>query len=637
VCGIAGFTHSHSPNVKARIGEAVATLIHRGPDQQGTYQSESVALGAARLKIVDLHTGDQPIVSQDGDAVIVFNGEIYNHRELRRELESFGSKFRSDTDTETVLEAFRKWDVDCFARLRGMFAIAIWIQSRRRLILARDRLGIKPLYVAKVGRDVLFGSEMKAIFVHPQVTRHLCREGLDCFLSMNYVPCPLTLVQGIRKLQPGHWLEWRDGITVTDRFWKLPFRPKARWTIESAKEQLEVLLRESVREHLVSDVPLGIWLSGGLDSSTILHYAADASRVPLRTFSITFEGREFDESAYIRRVVQAYGTRHEQLDLTSDLASPDLLEEFVHYSDDPNGDAGAVPAWYLSKLTRRHATVALSGEGADELFGGYLTHRADILAKRCRRAPGRLIRAASDIAGRITASDEKIGLEYKLKRFLRGVQYAAECSHVFWNGSFGDCEKQRLLKSSVQGGMKSILRELKAAGDDLKANLWFDQSYFLPDDILAKVDRVSMAHSLEVRPPFLDHRIVEFAASLPSSLLISGSRQKVILRELMKGKLHPSILSRKKIGLDIPVHQWLRGHLRALLMDTLASGLSAHSDLFVRSEIERCRDRHLGKSENLGYNLWGLMILFLWMRKWKIQTATTTAAAAVHGGALSPM
>jgi asparagine synthase (glutamine-hydrolysing) len=586
---------------------------------------------------MDLHGGDQPIVSQDGDTVIVFNGEIYNHQELRRELEGFGSKFQSSTDTETVLEAFRKWDVQCFGRLRGMFAMAIWTESKRRLILARDRLGIKPLYVAEIGRDVLFGSEMKTIFVHPQVTRKLCREGLDCFLSMNYVPCPLTLVEGIKKLQPGHWLEWRDGSTATESFWKLPFRSDGRWTIDSAKERLDVLLRDSVREHLLSDVPLGVWLSGGIDSSTILHYAAEASRLPLRTFSITFEGRTFDESAYIRQVAQAYGTQHEQLDLTADLASADLLEDFVHYSDDPNGDAGALPVWYLSKLTRQSATVALSGEGADELFGGYLTHRADILAKRFRRAPGVLVRATCKVAERMAASDEKIGLEYKLKRFLKGVQFSAERSHVFWNGTFSDREKQRLLRCTVQGGLASVLRELRAAGDDLKANLWFDQRYFLPDDILAKVDRMSMAHSLEVRPPFLDHRVVEFAASLPAKFLISGPRQKVILRELMKDKLHPLILNRKKIGLDIPVHQWLRGHLRPLLLDTLASGLLEHSDLFVRSEIERCLDRHLSKSENLGYNLWGLMILFLWMKKWKIQTAATSAAAVVHGGALSPI
>jgi asparagine synthase (glutamine-hydrolysing) len=518
-----------------------------------------------------------------------------------------------------------------------MFALAIWTQSKRRLVLARDRLGIKPLYIAEVGRDLLFGSEMKTIFVHPQVSRNLCSEALDSFLSLNYVPCPLTLVDGIRKLQPGHWLEWRDGVTKRESFWKLPFRSERRWTIESAKEQLDNLLRDSVREHLLSDVPLGIWLSGGIDSSSILHYAAEASSVPLKTFSITFQGRSFDESRYVRQVAEAYGTCHEELDLTADVASADLIEEFVHYADDPNGDAGALPVWFLSKLTRQSATVALSGEGADELFGGYLTYRADVLAKRLRQAPGTLLRAASRIAERMTASDEKIGLEYKLKRFLRGVQFGAARGHVFWNGTFSDCEKRRLLQSEGQSGLASVMRELQAAGDDLKANLWFDQKYFLPDDILAKVDRISMAHSLEVRPPFLDHRIVEFAASLPTEYLLRGSRQKVILRELMKNKLNPLILNRKKIGLDIPVHQWLRGHLRPLLLDTIASGLREHSDLFVRSEIESCLDRHIRKSENLGYNLWGLMILFLWMRKWKIQTAAASAATAVHGGALTPI
>ena len=638
MCGIAGFTHSNSSTSRARIEDAIASLVHRGPDQQGFFRSDFVAMGAARLKIIDLKAGDQPIISADGDVVIAFNGEIYNNIELRNELLRLGHKFRSDTDTETVLEAFREWDLDCFGRFRGMFAVALWTESRRRLVLARDRLGIKPLYVAQPGRHILFGSEMKTILLHPEIERTLSPQGLDCYLALNYVPSPWTLVDGVEKLRPGYWLEWIDGKTRSETYWKLPLTSPGNWNLNSAREELDILLQQSVREHLISDVPLGVWLSGGIDSSTILHYATKASSRPLKTFSVTFNGRSFDESAYIKQVADIYGTEHQQLNIDEDLALPDTVEEFAYYCDDPNGDAGAVPVWYLSELTKGSATVALSGEGADEIFGGYLTYRADEIARQVRRSPRRLLQVAGQLAEKLPVSDEKIGIDYKLKRFLAGAQMTPERAHVFWNGTFSDSEKQSLLNAPSPSGLNGILSDLQAAGTGLKAFLWFDQKYFLPDDILAKVDRISMAHSLEVRPPFLDHRIVEFAASLPAKLLVDGSRQKVILKETMKDKLPSAVLRRKKIGLDIPAHQWLRGPLRPLLLDTLASGLLEHSALFRRNAIEHAVDQHLNREKNLGYNLWGLMILFLWMRKWKIQAVPALRAKhAVSGGSFTPI
>ncbi|HEX7284774.1 MAG TPA: asparagine synthase (glutamine-hydrolyzing), partial [Candidatus Angelobacter sp.] len=314
MCGIAGFTHSKWSAAPDRIQRAATTLLHRGPDQQGVFESKTVALAATRLKIIDLDAGDQPIISQDGDAVIVFNGEVYNHSELRRELEDLGHHFRSRCDTEVVLHGFLEWDLECFSRLRGMFAFAIWSESRQRLVLCRDRLGIKPLYIAHHGTDIVFGSELKAIFVHPEIPRNLSLSGLDCYLSMNYVPCPWTLVEGITKLPPGHWLEWRDGQVRSGHYWELPLGTR-NVTMESAKEKLDALLRQSIREHLLSDVSLGVWLSGGVDSSAILHYAATESAAKLKTFSIVFGGRSFDESAYIREIVDRYQTDHEQVDL----------------------------------------------------------------------------------------------------------------------------------------------------------------------------------------------------------------------------------------------------------------------------------------------------------------------------------
>jgi asparagine synthase (glutamine-hydrolysing) len=630
LCGIVGFTHKSWVPDSGRIRSAVATLIHRGPDQQGVFQSSLCSVGAARLKIIDLRSGDQPILSDDGDVAIVFNGEIYNHPELRRELEQLGHQFHSHCDTETVLRAFLEWDTACFARLRGMFAIALWTKSTKRLVLARDRMGIKPLYFARRGDDLFFGSELKAILIHPEIERRLSLEGLDCYLSLNYVPCPWTLVEGIEKLPPGQWLEWRDGKVSSDSYWRLPMGVVRDRTLESAREELDALLKQSIREHLISDVPLGMWLSGGIDSSTILHYAATESSSQIKTFSISFQGRSFDETAYIREVAQRYQTDHEELDLNADVDLQGAIEAFAYYSDEPSADAGALPVWFLSKLSRTKTTVSLSGEGADELFGGYLTHRANRLAALARRLPQGARQFALDALRVWPVSDEKISLEYQLKRFLEGSLMTPERAHVYWNGTFSEAQKRALLYSELPPALNSILGELRdrtvarsGANDDLAPYLWFDQRYFLPDDILNKADRMSMAHSLEVRPPFLDHRIVEFAASLPASLKIRGSRQKVLLKELMRDKLPPSVLRRKKVGFDIPAHDWLRGCLRSLMMDVLLDGSSEHAKLFRRDVIETYIRQHLERRINVGYHLWGLMVLFLWMKKWGIQAAAS--------------
>jgi asparagine synthase (glutamine-hydrolysing) len=621
LCGIVGFTHKNWAPGPGRIQSAVATIIHRGPDQQGVFEGDIVSLGATRLKIIDLDTGDQ-------DSVIVFNGEIYNHLQLRAELEARGHRFCTRTDTETVLHAFLEWDTACFSRLRGMFAIAIWTASKKRLVLARDRMGIKPLYIALRGEDLLFGSELKTIFIHPEVDRHLSPAALDCYLSLNYVPCPFTMVEGIEKLPPGHFLEWRDGKMRAESYWKLPLpNPQAR-TLESAQEELDSLLQQSVREHLLSDVPLGVWLSGGVDSSTILHYAANASPSKLKTLSISFRGRSFDESSYIREVASQYGTDHEQFDLNPEVNLQDAIQEFAHYADEPNADAGALPVWFLSKMSKTKVTVTLSGEGADELFGGYLTYRANLLSKKARGLPCFALRLALAGLRPWPVSDEKISFEYKVKRFLEGSLMTPERAHVYWNGTFSDAQKRDLVNGQLPGSLQHILGELREAssgGDDVSPYLWFDQKYFLPDDILSKVDRMSMAHAVEVRPPFLDHRIVEFAATLPASFKIRGARQKFVLKKLMENKLPPSVLRRSKVGFDIPAHEWLRGPLRPLLLDTIRSVGPEHSQFFKQSGLEGVINRHLERRENMGYHLWGLLVLFLWMKRWRIQTAPFSA------------
>jgi asparagine synthase (glutamine-hydrolysing) len=623
MCGIAGFTHARRA-APGRIEDAVASIVHRGPNQQGVFESEAVSLGAARLKIIDIEGGDQPIVSSDGDTVIVFNGEIYNHLELRRELEQRGHRFRSRSDTETVLNAFLEWDTECFSRLRGMFAVALWRESERRLVLARDRMGIKPLYIARRGDDLYFGSELKAILVHPEIERWLSLDGLDCYLSLNYVPAPWTLVEGIEKLLPGQWMEWQRGAIRTDSYWVLP-HGKEDWTPETAEAELDRLLKQSVREHLLSDVPLGVWLSGGLDSSSLVHYAAEVSSSRLKTFSITFHGRSFDEAGYARQVADAYGTDHTELDLNPEQDLLGAIGELAYYCDEPNADSGALPVWFLSRLTKATVTVALSGEGADELFGGYLMQRASLLASKVRRLPPPLLRAMLAIAKRWPVSNDKIGFEYKLKRFLEGCQMPASRAHVYWSGTFDDAERRSLVHPALPSALDSVLSDL--AGEHLQDFLHFDQNYFLPDNILTKVDHTSMAHAIEVRPPFLDHRVVEFANSLPASMKIQGSRQKVILRNRMRGKLPPEILNRKKIGFDIPTHDWFRGPLRPLLEEAVAFASAEHSGFFQISKIEADVQAHLDRRANLGYHLWGLMTLFFWMKRWKIQTRASVGPA----------
>ncbi|HEX4229794.1 MAG TPA: asparagine synthase (glutamine-hydrolyzing) [Bryobacteraceae bacterium] len=619
MCGIVGFTHRKRRMSPERIERALELLSHRGPDRQAAFESHLISLGATRLKILDLEAGNQPMTSRDGDTVIAFNGEIYNHLELRPELERLGFEFHSHTDTETVLNAFLAWDVECFAKMRGMFAVALWTESRNRLVLARDRMGIKPLYFTHQGNELYFASELKAILVHPEIERNLSLAALDSYLSLNYSAGSQTLIEGIEKLRPGYWLEWQGGRLRSESYWSLPFGPQHVRSLDAAKEELDGLLKQSVREHLLSDVPLGVWLSGGVDSSTILHYASEASSRPLRSFSISFRGRSFDESRYIRKAAEQYNTDHYELDLNPEADLQAAIEEFAYYSDEPNADAGALPVWFLSKLTRRHATVALSGEGADELFGGYLTYRADSLARLARYTPAFARRFALSAMRHLPVSDEKISFEYKVKRFLEGSLLPEARAHVFWNGTFTDEAKQALLRMPLPSALAQLLPAPGLAGDPLTGHLWFDQSYYLPDDILAKVDRMSMAHSIEVRPPFLDHRIVEFAASLPPHLKIDGARQKVVLKNLMAGKIPPSIVRRRKVGFDIPAHEWLRGPLRALLIETMATAGSEFGELFDQAQIDQLLQLHLTRRANLGYHLWGLMILFLWMRKWRIQ------------------
>jgi asparagine synthase (glutamine-hydrolysing) len=623
MCGIAGFTHFRRKPPASVLNRAIQSIRHRGPNQQGTHEAANISMGAVRLKIIDLAGGDQPMRTENGDTVIVFNGEIYNHAEIRKELEALGHKFESHCDTEVALRAFAQWDVDCFARFRGMFAAAFWREYEDRLVLVRDRLGIKPLYYKVQDGNLHFGSELKALFAHPDIPRRISQKALSYYLSLNYVPTPYTLVDGIVKLAPGSWLEWRGGQIRSGAYWRNQFDPQ-EISLEAACSQLDELLKQSISEHLVSDVPLGIWASGGLDSSTILHYAAEASSRKLETFSISFAGRRFDESQYFRLLAKRYNTVHREFDVSAQVDLPSAIHEMAYYSDEPSADAGALPVWFLSKMTAEHVTVALSGEGADEIFGGYQTYLADGYAQTARHSPATMRRLALWAAEKMPVSDEKIGLEYKIKRFLGGSLLSPDEAHFYWNGTFSQTEQRALgLKSATEslGGLCASLPGLPPQSQLLNRYLFVDQHYYLPDDILYKCDRMSMAHSLEVRPPFLDHRLVDFAARLPAQLKIKGKTTKRVLRELVSKKLPPEIMNRPKEGLDIPAHEWLRGPLRPLVMETLGAESVKAVGLFSPAAIQSVIDRHMSRKVNLGYHIWGLLTLHLWARRWKIETA----------------
>ncbi len=624
MCGILGYSHVAKCLPAGVLTSALEALVHRGPDHQGSFCSEQISMGATRLRILDLEGGDQPLFSPDRDVVIVFNGEIFNYHELRVQLEAEGLSFETRCDTEVVLNAFLRWGSSCFSRLRGMFAIAIWVQSESRLILARDRMGIKPLYYCLQDGEIYFGSELKCIFLHPAVRRNICLSGLNCFLSLNYVPGPLTLVEGITKLMPGHLLEWRSGRCRVRSYVPAPAAAKAPRSINAACDELDRLLTQSLKEQLVSDVPVGIWLSGGLDSSTILHYATNAHQRQLQTYSITFRGRSFDESRYIKEVSSQFGTQHSEFDLSASADLVDAIERIAYYSDEPGADAGALPLWFLAQMTSRDVTVVLTGEGADELFGGYLTYKADRYCAMARKIPAQLRKTALAFAMHLPVSDEKISFEYKVKRFLQGSLLSPELAHVFWNGTFSEAEKRRLFLFADSGPLATVLAGM-GDGCGLQRYLDFDQRYYLPDDILYKVDRISMAHSLEVRPPFLDPRIVDFAASLPERFKLQGSHSKYVLRRLMRDKLPGVVLRRPKIGFDVPIHEWLRGVLRPLLLDTLSQEAVSATRLFHWPAVKQQISAHLERRANLGYHLWGLMILLIWMKQWKIELASEEA------------
>ena len=581
-----------------------ATLVHRGPDSAGEFADGTVALAARRLSIIDLETGDQPIANEDGTLHVVQNGELYNYRELRLELERAGHTFRTQGDTEVLLHLYEQHGDGFAERLRGMFAVAIWDTRRRRLVLARDRFGIKPLYYRHVDRELTFASELRGL---PRGEVDL--DAVEAFLAFNSIPAPLTIFRDVRKLPAGHLLVWEDGGVRLERFARPAPLPEREDEEAELVEELRSRLRDSVHAHLVSDVPVGVLLSGGVDSALLAALAAEESSEPLRTFSIGFEERSFDELADARRVAERYGTRHRELVLRPDAAL--LLPALAEAFDEPFADSSALPTYLVSELAASDVKVALSGEGGDELFGGYYTYAADLLAERV----GGLARLTRPVVERLPTSTAKASFDYRAKRFVRAAHLPPLERHHGWKEIFAPDQRAQLTGRRSAFDPVDLLRTRYAEtqGADQLARLQdVDIGVYLVDDLLVKTDRASMAHSLEARVPYLDTVVTNLALALPTRHKVRGLSKKVLLRKAAAPLLPHEIVHGKKRGFSIPAAAWLRGELEPFARETLSAEALRRQGFFEPRVVQKLLDDHVAGREDLSRQLWGLLAFTLW-------------------------
>jgi asparagine synthase (glutamine-hydrolysing) len=608
MCGICGIASTRGAPDRDRLAAMSSTLVHRGPDSDGLVVDGPVGLAARRLSIIDLATGDQPVANEDGSVTVVQNGEIYNYRELRRELERAGHRFATQGDTEVLAHLYEEHG-DAFAgRLRGMFAVAIWDAGRRRLVLARDRFGIKPLLYRATAEGLEFASELRAL---PRGEIDL--DALEAFLAFNAIPAPLTIFRDVRKLPPGHLLVWdEDGSLRLERFARPAPPPAEEVRSEDTAELAEELrsrLRDSVRAHLVSDVPVGVLLSGGVDSATLAALAAQESAEPLRTFSVGFAERSFDELGDARRVAERYGTRHRELLLRPDAAL--LLPALAAAFDEPFADSSALPTYLVSQLAAGDVKVALSGEGGDELFGGYYTYAADLLALRV----GRLAGLARPLVERLPSSSGKASFDYRAKRFVRAAHLPPLERHHGWKEIFAPEARAELTGRRPTFDPVDPLRTrfAETEGAELLARLQdVDLGLYLVDDLLVKTDRASMAHSLEARVPFLDTVVTNLALALPTRHKVRGLAKKVLLRKAVEPLLPRSVVHGRKRGFSIPAAAWLRGELEPFARETLSPETLRRQGFFRPEVVTRLIDEHVARREDRSRQLWGLLTFTLW-------------------------
>jgi asparagine synthase (glutamine-hydrolysing) len=607
MCGICGIVSSRGPVDPDRLARMSAKLVHRGPDSDGAFVEGPVALAARRLAIIDLETGDQPIANEDGTVHVVQNGELYNYPELRGELERAGHTFRTHGDTEVLVHLYEQEGLAFARRLRGMFAVALWDSTRRRLVLARDRYGIKPLYYRADGDGLEFASELRSL---PRGEIDL--DALEAFLAFNSIPAPLTIFREARKLPPGHVLVWEDGKLSLERYARPAPVAVGELRDDDEAELLEELrsrLRDSVRAHLLADVPVGVLLSGGIDSSALAALAAQESSEPVRTFSIGFEERSFNELSDARLVAERYGTRHRELVLRPDAAL--LLPALADAFDEPFADSSALPTYLVSQLAAQDVKVALSGEGGDELFGGYYTYVADLLAERAAGLAG----FTRPLVERLPTSTARASFDYKAKRFVRGAHLPPLERHHAWKEIFSADARAELTGRRHAFDPVDLYRARFAETDgaELLARLQdVDRTIYLVDDLLVKTDRASMAHSLEARVPFLDPMVTNFALALPARHRVHGLRKKVLLRKAVAPLVPGRIVRGKKRGFSIPAAAWLRGELEPFARETLNAETLRRQGFFQPEAVATLIDRHVTGKEDLSRQLWGLLAFTLW-------------------------
>ncbi len=626
MCGVAGYVGHGDHDILKKMTD---TLTRRGPDDAGYIVFGNVGLGHRRLSIIDLSpTGHQPMTSADGTVTIVFNGEIYNYTELKKELNKNYS-FRGNSDTEVILAAYQAYGLDCFKKMNGMFAIALYDQKNDRLALARDRLGKKPLYWTVQEGTLLFGSELKALLQHPAFNKEIDPKAVAMYTYYDYIPTPYTIYRGVQKLEPGMYLAYEKGAVRKEKFWDVGFGggEADRTNRTDRTNKVELLaelgrrLERATAMRLVSDVPLGIFLSGGLDSSTIAYYAAKASPAAagqIKTFSIGFDDSTFDESAYARQVAKFLGTDHHERMITSKEAM-DIIPRIADILDEPMADNSIIPTTLLSRFTREHVTVALGGDGGDELFLGYPTFRAE----RLMQWGGHLFRALSPmfngLAQILPASHGHYNARFQMEQFLRGLKSAPIHRHHDWMGTFSGEMREKLLVDRTRWDVYDILdKYVTAVAGEPQWNklIYLYLRTYLMDQVMVKVDRASMAAALETRAPFLDYEFVDFVNAIPYTYKLHGLQTKHLLKELMKDKLPREIVYRPKRGFGAPVGRWLAGPLSGFLRETLSEENVQRAGVFKPEYVSRLVNDHIGRKYDHRKKLWNLVVFQLWWERW---------------------
>ncbi len=639
ICGIAPGKTSEEINPELLLAMS-NSITHRGPDGSGSFYEPGVGLAMRRLAIIDVSGSQQPITNESNTIQMVFNGEIYNFKDLRKRLQQAGHEFSTEGDGETIVHGYEEWGMDCFKELNGMYAVALWDRPQNRLVLARDRVGIKPLYYTVQNNNLYFASELKALLQQPEVRQkaRLDPVSLRQYLVFEYIPTPRSIFEGIYKLPPGHFLTWCEGHLEIHPFWDISFGESEQThqtrSLEESKEGLLEALKEAVRLEMISDVPLGVFLSGGVDSSAVAAMMSLLNPGRVNSFSIGFEDKSFDESSYAQLVAKHLGTNHQMMVLEPRMLM-DLVPKIAGVLDEPMADSSIIPTYLLSKFARQHVTVALGGDGGDELFGGYPTLKAHAAARYYSRLPGFIGRQLIPrMVNRLPVSNNNISLDFKAKRFISGMNYPPAVRHHLWLGSISPGGINRLLSPGVLEATRStglwdpVYQHLKESDAQNPFNqiLYLDMKLYLENDILAKVDRASMANSLEVRVPLLNAAFLDYVRRLPFDLKLKTNRpginlglnttSKYLFKEILTPYLPASILKRPKKGFNIPVAKWFRGDLKNLLIDTFDRKRIEEAGLFEYAEIKRLLDAHFSGKVDNRKPLWTLLVFELWREQW---------------------